>query len=233
MSATVSAQSTGETWKQAANAYQEENYTTALSLYQLVEIEVSSDDLFQNIGNCYYKLDSVAQAILYYEKALKRNPRNGEVTDNLELARSKMDEPVIRLEPFFLVRWVNGLALALSPLMWGLVSLILLWLIAYAYSRVIRTRRQLRLRERIVPILILIMIFFLGYISYYQRVRSDGAIVMRSVELHSAPDELSPVSRMIEAGEKVRTLDQLDGFVKVRLVNFEVGWIPESVVEGI
>lgn len=223
----------GDTWNSAAEAYRSGDYRAALELFETLENTKPSDELYYNIGNCHYHLDEIPRSILYYEKALKFNPRNALAQDNLELARSKMDEPVIGIEPFFLVKWVRGAALSVSPLVWGIVGLVILWLIALGYAHTIRTKRVLRLRERIIPLMVLLIVLGLGYISYNHTVRTDYGIVMENTSLKEAPDEISPTSRQLEGGEKVHVLDALDGYYKVRLINYEVGWVPETVVRSI
>ena len=56
---------------------------------------------------------------------------------------------------------------------------------------------------------------------------------MREAPLMIAPDAESQEVRIISEGEKVRMLDRLDSYIKVRLPNYEEGWIEEREVEVI
>ena len=68
----VNAQTSDELFSKANNLYQNGKYSEAIKLYTSIEKQgLKSDDLFFNLGNCYYKLNKVAPSIYYYEKALK------------------------------------------------------------------------------------------------------------------------------------------------------------------
>ena len=60
-------------FKQANNAYAEQRYDSALEIYsQLIEDGWQSAAINFNTANCYYRLNSIGKAILYYEKAKHR-----------------------------------------------------------------------------------------------------------------------------------------------------------------
>ena len=63
-------------FEEANKLYSEKNYVEALDNYlQIMESGEVSANLYYNIGNCYYKLDSLNKAILFYEKSKKLNPK--------------------------------------------------------------------------------------------------------------------------------------------------------------
>lgn len=70
--------------------YSAENYTSALTLYQQALLtEGSSSDLYYNLGNTYYRLDSIGNAVLNYERALKLDPTNADASFNLDFVKKK------------------------------------------------------------------------------------------------------------------------------------------------
>ncbi len=58
----------------AQQAYAAGDHQRSLQLYDSVNTVYSSAGLLYNIGNCYFKLQNVPLAILYYERALKLSP---------------------------------------------------------------------------------------------------------------------------------------------------------------
>ena len=142
-----------------------------------------------------------------------------------------MSEPVIAVDQFFLLSWITAISNILPPLVWGFIFLAALWSLAWLHTKAYRERKSYQLRYKIMAILVLVVIGGIGYFSFNQHNRSDQAVVMVSSELHIAPDPLSQLVKNIEGGEKVLLLDTLEGFYKVRLVNYEVGWIPIGAVK--
>ena len=64
--------------------YEQENYNEANKDYiLLLKNGFYSKELYLNLGNSFYKLDSLPQAILYYEKSIDLNPINSNSYFNL------------------------------------------------------------------------------------------------------------------------------------------------------
>jgi len=227
-------QTSEDLWKSASEQYVNGDYSGSAATYRLIEGEVVSSELYFNLGNCYYQLDSTAKAILNFEKAIKLNPRNKAARENLRLAVDLMVDPIPAIEEFFLKRWLNGLSELLPPVGWGLLSIASLWLAAWFLVRSVR-RDLLKtdLVRYLVPLAVFLFCIAIGYIAFVNQTDSDYAIVMESLAIRVAPDELSAVSRTITEGEKVMIIDELEDYYKVRFVNYEHGWIPKAGVRRI
>jgi len=228
------AQSANDLWQLATEQYNSEDYTSATMNYRQIERELVSFELYFNLGNCYYQLDSVANSILYFEKAIKQNPRNGQARENLELAIDQREDPISSIDEFFLKKWTNRMSDMLPPLGWGLVGLIFLWLAVWILVKSIRqnTLRLDRIRYGLSITAFLLCLFF-GFVAFQNQTDSDYAIVMQSLDVKVAPDVLSATTRTITEGEKVMIIDKLEDFYKVRFVNYEHGWLPKSAIRHI
>jgi tetratricopeptide (TPR) repeat protein len=228
------AQTPEDLWRSGSELYDQGDFNGALTNYRRVEAIVVSSELYFNLGNCYYQLDSVAKSILYFEKTIKLNPRGRTARENLVLARNRMDDPISSIDEFFLKRWLNKMSEVLPPMGWGLLCLVFIWLVVWMLVRSVRrgTLRRDRVRYTL-PILVFLVCLFLGYVAFENQTDSDYAIVMESIAIRAAPDELSAITRTITGGEKVMILDKLDDYYKVRFVNYEHGWLPKSVVRRI
>lgn len=75
----------------ADKAYSEGNFTEAIELYkQSIEADGVSSAIYYNLGNAYYKADSMARAVIAYERSLKLDPTNDNARENLEFVRTKL-----------------------------------------------------------------------------------------------------------------------------------------------
>ena len=82
----ILAQDVNSLFEQASLSYEQIDFEQALNYFkEIQDIGLYSSDLYYNIGNCYYKLQQNAEAVLYYEKALKLNPSDEDAFFNLKL----------------------------------------------------------------------------------------------------------------------------------------------------
>ena len=95
--------SIGLSWSQSENklfekgneAYVNESYDTAFSIYEDIEEQgFYSAELFQNMGTAAYKLGDIPNAVYYFEKGLKLHPGNLDLEHNLKLANQKVVDTI-------------------------------------------------------------------------------------------------------------------------------------------
>jgi hypothetical protein len=236
-SITVVAQSPHDLWQNAQEAYLKGDTDTAAPLFEeyLSQFPFSYAGMY-NLGNCYLQEGSPGKAILWYERARKLRPHDKDVLHNLAIARAKMENPVVEIREFFVVRWIRTVSGYLSVGMWGLVSLVLFWLVVGLYAMSIRQGgwdNQKKWAAISLAVCFAISLI-LGLQRYQELRRHDMAIVLiDEVPVSIAPDPISKLVLKISAGEKVVIIDSLDNYYKVRLANFEQGWIPVVSVERI
>ena len=59
---------------EANNLYNDSKYEKSIELYyQILDSGFHSAELYYNLGNSFYKLNDIANSILFYEKSLKLN----------------------------------------------------------------------------------------------------------------------------------------------------------------
>ena len=87
-SSSILAQDPNTLFEKASLSYEKKEYAQAIIHYnEIQDLGLYSSDLYYNIGNCYYKLQQNAEAVLYYEKALKLNPSDEDALFNLKLVQ--------------------------------------------------------------------------------------------------------------------------------------------------
>lgn len=71
-------------------AYDSGNYVQALEVINTYPAEMkNSANYFYNLGNTYFKLSKIGEAIYYYKRALELNPRDPDLKYNFSLASKK------------------------------------------------------------------------------------------------------------------------------------------------
>lgn len=222
------------TWEQAAEAYQNKQYTEAFDLYQgLIKEGQVSPALYYNMGNVCYRQNKLGLAILYYEKALKLAPRDQEIKGNLELAKNQQADQIDPLPPFFLDRWRHGLQSLFSANTWSILGMLCLWIgVGGLVLWILGKERKQRKWGFIAGISLLIISLIPFYLSNSRaqfELNSGTAILLeKEYGLRSAPEEGSKILVPLHEGVKLVIIDQIGDWLKVKLEDGEQGWLPEK-----
>ena len=88
-----SANNSYEIFDLANSQYESQKYDSAKSNYSLLyQNGIISKELFLNLGNSFFKLDSLPNAILFYEKGLKIAPGDIDLTHNLQYCNTLLKD---------------------------------------------------------------------------------------------------------------------------------------------
>jgi len=205
-----------------------EAFNEALRLYLQMESDTPSALLCYNIANCYYQLNEYGLSILYYNKALKIDPRLEVAKTNLQIAEAKVGLP--KQSSSMLESYLLFFHYKLTHNEKAITSLLLLFL-AFALLSVHLWMPQPSLRSLAIIALWIALILFSsiiwsGYLS------SPEAICIRPVALRrDAGDQYAAVvGTPILVGTKLQVLSiQDDGnWLKVRSPIGEEGYISKE-----
>lgn len=226
-------------FEQGNQAYKQGDYQQAIDWYQrILEAGYQSGRLYYNLGNCYYKLDEIGYAVLYYEKARKLLPDDPEVNFNLELAKLKVIDRVEMPPRFFLFEWWDAVKGFYSiPQLTSLVT-ILYVLTALLFITFLYLRKN-RIRKIIFSFfaLSLFLTLFCGYLLFAniqdEQSNRHGIILSSNVTILSAPNENSTDMFILHEGAKVKLDDHREDWVRISLPDGKSGWIRKTHVGGI
>lgn len=219
--------------------YQQGNYESALEHYlKVVDNQYKNSNLYYNIGNTYYKLEELGNAILWYERALLLSPNNADIKHNIAFVNQELEDKIDHLPQLFISGWYNSLSQLFNSKQWAIVSIIA------AFSLVASILGYLFIRHRVsqhllisLAVISLILSILSTHFSYHQinsRIKKPQAIVMSSVITgKSTPDEKGTDLFVIHEGLKVVITDQLNDWVEIQLPNGEKGWVNYQAVEKI
>lgn len=225
------AQSNRTLFEEANTFYKEGQYQKAIDSYRAIEKNDSiSSTLYYNLGNCYYKLNEVANTIYNYEKALLINPLNSDAANNLIIAKKLTIDRIESLPQTLLQKINHQFLKKLSFNQWAWLSVIfsvlgaILFLLFYFSS--ISNKKRIYFVSSILSFLLLATSLTIAY-NQYQLVKNKKIAIVFSTKssVKNAPTENSDEIFELHEGTKVQVLDKVDSWKKIQLADGKVGWI--------
>ena len=224
----------------ADSAYANEDNTEAARIYQsLIDSLGESAVLYYNLGNCYYRQDSIARAILNYERARLLDPTDNDLAFNLELARTKTVDKVAPANDMFFVTLFRSLVLSMTVRGWkmlgiGAFVLMLICMAVYLFAPVLTAKKV----GFTVAVLLLIVCVFANIAAAQQRSQINhrtGAILMSpSAVVKSTPSASGTDLFILHEGTHVQIIDDtMREWVEVRMSDGKEGWLQRSEIERI
>lgn len=235
----ANAQSPKEIWTEANNNYSQANYQAALEGF--LKIEKSgyvSSALFYNIGNTYFKMKEVGRSILYYERALKLDPSDKDVINNLQLARDFSLDKIEEIPDFILKTWMKEVNYSLSSDAWAYLSIISMALLAllllmFRYGPTPKARKSSFFGAMAALLLIIFSVYF-SWSQKHEYYKKDTAIVMKPVStVKSSPDNSGNTLFILHEGTKVSLIEEIGQWKRVELTDGRQGWIYSLDIEVI
>ena len=225
------AQTSSDLFSKANAEYKNENYQEAINLYQQIEEHnVVSSSLYYNLGNCFYKLNDVANTIYYYEKALLLNPLNEDVTNNLEFAKRMTIDNIEALPKTFLQKLKLNYIQKFSYNQWAIITVILSFFTAlfflFFYFSGFSNKKRIYFLISILSFILLIISTTISYNQHNIYINTRAAIIFSpKVIIKNAPTINSEEIFTLHEGTKISILDSVDNWKKIKLADGKVGWI--------
>ncbi len=223
----------------ANRAYDHQQYDSAVNLYQQVlKMGLVSPKLYFNLGDAYFRLKDMPSAILYFEKAKKLDPNNEDIRYNLNLANSMIPDKIEKVPEMFLKRWWNYFYEMFDANTWAVLSLVSFAVFVLLAGIFIlshgRSTRKLSFFAGLLMFLVSLAAFGLAsQKAYYLKHHSEAIIFTPTITAKSSPTPNSVDLFVIHQGTKVRLLDEVDGWEKIRLQNGSIGWLPKNAMKEI
>lgn len=233
------AESYQQLMQRANTAYQQQQYAEAVALYQqIADAGNEGSVLYYNLGNAYYKTDDLSHALLWYERALRLDPRNEDIKHNIAFVNRQLVDRIEVLPELFITRWWNALSKSLTSNTWAILSIIFCALMFLSVVLLLVARRPwLRSLGLATTVLCLLLTVFPIIFAHKEAVRYEKfpeAIVMQPVlNAKSTPNATGNDLFVIHEGLKVGVTDRLNDWLEIKLPNGEKGWVPAQGVEGI
>ncbi|MEE9406447.1 MAG: tetratricopeptide repeat protein [Polaribacter sp.] len=227
----TSAQTADSLFVTANNLYKNGQFEEAIKKYKKIESQdLISSELYHNLGNSYYKLNKVGQTIYYYEKALKLNPLNIDVKNNLIFAKRLTLDNIEELPKTVLQRFNINYLQKLSYNQWAIVvvlfSVLASLLFLLFYFAEVPSKKRFYFVTSIVSFILLITTLSITYHQYNKSVNKIEAVVFaEKTKVRNAPTLNSDEVFTLHEGAKVFVLDAVDNWKKIKLADGKLGWI--------
>jgi tetratricopeptide (TPR) repeat protein len=233
----VAQTSNNDLFEKANVNYKEGKYQEAIDFFKKIEAKDSvSSTLYYNIANSYYKLNSVANTIYYYEKALKLDPLNTDAANNLEFARRMTIDNIEELPKTFLQRLEVNYIQKLSYNQWSTLAIFLSFLASILfllfYFSSISNRKRLYFLTSILSFFLLAITVAISYNQYQRATSTKTAIIFAAkVSVNNAPTINSDEVFILHEGTKINVLDTVDNWKKIKLADGKIGWITADALK--
>lgn len=227
----VTAQNVDSLFVTANNLYKEGKFEEAIEKYKKVESqELVSSELYYNLGNSYYKLNKVGPSIYYYEKALKINPLNEDVKNNLVFAKRLALDNIEELPKTMLQKFNKNYLQKLSYNQWAIVVVVFSFLASILfllfYFADVPSKKRFYFVTSIISFMLLIASLSITYHQYNSSINKVEAIVFaEKTDVRNAPTLNSEEVFILHEGTKVLVLDAVDNWKKIKLADGKIGWI--------
>ncbi len=228
-----------QTLEEASAAYSKGEFSKANEIYEkLLKTNGESAEIYYNIGNCYYRLNKTASAILNYERALLLNPADQDTRTNLEIARLKAIDRIEPVGEFFLTEWVHSIQNMFSTNAWsyfGIICFLLLigCLVLFFFSRKILLKKS----GFYVGIGMVVLCIICNVFAYSQKQklanRNSAIVFAPTVTIKSTPDNSGTDLFILHEGTKVVIKSKFGDWNEVETANGNIGWIKVGDIEVI
>lgn len=222
----------------ADSAYAHEDFVHAAALYRSqIDSLGESATLYYNLGNCYYRQDSIARAILCYERARLLDPSDDDIRFNLDMARARTVDKVVPASEMFFVTVYRSMVLLMSIEGWARMAVVMFVLMfcgvaVYLFAPRLRAK-QLGFGLAVVALLI-------GLFSHIAAVQQrqhiehrDSAVIMApSVVVKSTPSQSGTDLFILHEGTHVNIIDDtMREWLEIRMSDGKEGWLRRSELE--
>lgn len=227
------------TKQDADAAYKRGNYQQAIADYKLLLKQGKSADLYYNLGNAYYRSDSIAMAVLAYERARLLSPGDKDIRFNLQFARSKTIDKLVPESEVVFTTWYRSLVNLTNADTWAFISIgsiVLTFILMLVYLFAPHTGLR---KTGFFSGMFFLMVFGLSTLfAWSQKKALDahcGAIIMApSVNVKKTPVETGEDAFILHEGTRVDVTDHsLKSWRGIRLSDGREGWMPAAQLEMI
>lgn len=219
---------------QSANqAYDQKDYPAAVEKYQsLLQKGHASAAVYYNLGNVYFRLGDLGQAIWCYRKALKFAPGDQDIKENLQFARLYRVDKITEEKGFFLTAVFAALpaALGLNLLSW--LAALNWWIILGVWLAYLGYRRRSRIMQ--IATVASVAVFLLLGISLWAGLKAEqkesAVVLSMQADAKSGPGEDYVSLFTVHQGSECQIEEEREGWYLIYLPNGTKGWVPSKAL---
>jgi len=212
---------------QANDLYEMGKMKEALQLYQKIEAEgQESAQLYLNMGNAWFKSDSLAPSILAYERGLRLKPSDVKLQHNLDFAKQNIALKADTYPDIFYKKFLKNRIKSLAAWKWLALAAVLAWLVLGLFYRFLTKRNRRNFVGGIVLFglaMCCLIAFFVK--NQWETEKKEAILFGNVVQIKEAPADGSQTQFKLSAGNKLKIGESLNGWTKVYFEDGKEGWI--------
>tara|TARA_B100000941_G_scaffold50262_1_gene31966 strand:+ start:506 stop:1333 length:828 start_codon:yes stop_codon:yes gene_type:complete len=218
--------------------YNNAQYVESLENYnEIIDSGYQSAELFYNIGNCYYKINDVANAILFYERSILISPADEDVRNNLQMVRNSLIDDIDQVPESFFISKLNSISALYSHNAWGIFCIVLSFVFLLLFNLYYFSNSPIMKRSTFLGLiflfLIILIVLRLGFNSLEKNYIEKYAIIFaQKIEIKEQPNLRSDNILQLHKGSKVKVIDEFnEEWSKIKLANGQEGWIRNNEIK--
>jgi tetratricopeptide (TPR) repeat protein len=217
--------------------YKNSDYEKAANYYKkIMEQGQVSAALYYNMGNTFFKMNRLAPAILYYEKAKVLAPNDEDIQYNLDLANGMVTDKIEPLPQFFLKRWYQNIVRSFHSDTWAFISLLLFLILLISLAIYLYSARLIWKKGGFWIAVFTILLFTFALTSSITQKNvleaKDKAIIFsKSVTIKSSPRDTGTELFVLHEGTKVSLLSEDGEWREIKLRDGSKGWLRAEAIE--
>lgn len=217
--------------------YENEQYENAVKNFEQLEKDFNHEYLYLNLGNSYYRMGEIGNAVWAYEKAHTISPRDQDIIYNLNFVRSQVKDRIVPPDSFFLFS-VYKAALdkttILDIIIIGGFLLITISLI-YLIKSYLFINEKIKIFFNYALTLCLSILIWMSFDKYWRISDINEAIVIStSIDVRSAPIARGEnVLFIIHEGTKAQITASETGWYEILLLDGKKGWVNNQYMRKI
>lgn len=225
------------TKQNADTEYKKGNYQQAIADYKMLLKEGDNADVYFNLGDAYYRTDSIAQAVIALERAALLNPGDQATRFNLSFVRSKTIDKIAEKDNMFFIAVYHWVVNRMGMDGWAVSSVVaviamLVLLLVYLFVSQLALRK-IGFYGAIVMFVIFLSSMCFAWQQYDNITRKDRSIVISSVvNVKKTPSEKGSDAFIIHEGTRLKITDNsMKEWCGVMLDDGREGWMKRNQME--
>jgi|TARA_B100000767_G_C19772505_1_gene540816 tetratricopeptide (TPR) repeat protein len=228
-----------EYFSNGVELYNEGKYLEAINQFKLIiQGGEHSEALYFNLGNSYYKINDIANSIYYYEKALRLNPKDNDVLNNLSYSQNMLIDKIELLPKNQVSEFLNLISNALTINQWLFIGIALLYLFLGAFLSYYFNNNTI-IKKNYFSLSIVFFILSMGFvfngINRFENEKNivEAIIFENKIDFRTEPNFRSEVLFNLHEGTKVTVKEELNEWTLVQISNGNLGWIKAQSIKKI
>jgi len=217
----------------ANKLYEQGQYEQAAKSYIDVLKTNPVAEIHYNLGNCYYKMGQMGQAVLHYERALLLKPDYDQARENLNVANTRIVDKVDSSARKNLSSYWNKVLQETGSATFGLICIILWFIATIAFVLFVLSRipllKKIGFFSGLLTSLAALVFLYLSLSAQHAIDENKWAIITNEkVDAYTEPKENGTAAFVLHEGTKVHINSRQGDWLEVSIQSGATGWMKSA-----